>query len=248
MSTTTAPTVLTNAQTTEARLCAQLDDVTATLNGVGNDLAAAAARMQTAASGAVSRLGASMALAQAALAGVGTVAGQLASFADAIEADLAALRRLEAPAQPPEPPLGVPAPSQNGQHKALDQVAPTQEELEAEGDDWKKEMEAIEKEEKAQQQAESAPAVATVASPDPAVWSIVEEDECETCLGYGHINDETGQPTVDRLAPKCLDCRGRGKVLARPEEDMEGDPVATVASPDKKKPHKKGGDRRKKRG
>lgn len=44
----------------------------------------------------------------------------------------------------------------------------------------------------------------------------LEYVECPSCLGYGHINDETGEPTVDRRERKCLDCRGEGTVPARP--------------------------------
>jgi hypothetical protein len=33
-------------------------------------------------------------------------------------------------------------------------------------------------------------------------------------MGYGHIDDETGQPSVDRRNRKCGDCRGTGSVPA----------------------------------
>jgi hypothetical protein len=38
--------------------------------------------------------------------------------------------------------------------------------------------------------------------------------ECGSCRGYGHFNEKTGKPSVDRLGRKCLDCRGEGKVPA----------------------------------
>ncbi len=36
--------------------------------------------------------------------------------------------------------------------------------------------------------------------------------ECRSCMGYGHIDDETGQPTVNRQCRKCGDCNGTGYV------------------------------------
>ena len=38
--------------------------------------------------------------------------------------------------------------------------------------------------------------------------------ECGSCRGYGHFNEKTGKPSVDRRERKCLDCRGEGKVPA----------------------------------
>lgn len=36
-------------------------------------------------------------------------------------------------------------------------------------------------------------------------------DECESCMGYGHI-DAKDNPTVDRRCRKCLDCTGTGRI------------------------------------
>ena len=36
--------------------------------------------------------------------------------------------------------------------------------------------------------------------------------ECRSCMGYGHIDPETGRPTIDRRFPKCSDCRGEGEI------------------------------------
>lgn len=38
-----------------------------------------------------------------------------------------------------------------------------------------------------------------------------DEAECKSCMGYGHIDDATGRPTLNRNARKCGDCRGTGR-------------------------------------
>lgn len=43
----------------------------------------------------------------------------------------------------------------------------------------------------------------------PVVAAEVGGDDCESCLGYGHM-DENGEPTIDRTHRKCLDCNGTG--------------------------------------
>jgi hypothetical protein len=95
----TTPAVLSAAQSAEARLVAQLGQVADQLDGVGLDLGLATQRVQTAATAVVQRLGASMAQAQAALAGVGAVAQMLDAFAAGVEADLLALATQEQPQQ-----------------------------------------------------------------------------------------------------------------------------------------------------
>lgn len=42
--------------------------------------------------------------------------------------------------------------------------------------------------------------------------------ECKSCMGYGHINDETGEPTINRQHRKCLDCRGEGSITEQSPE------------------------------